>query len=79
MSKTKIVIVIEDGNIQYIYGNKDVDVTVIDYDIIANGDEPVYKYSVDNLFKDGEAYQLIDSAFGMAEKEARDELKRLKI
>lgn len=76
---TKVIITLEGGIITSVCANKLLDITVVDYDLIDNGESPVFKLEQDEIFKNGEAYQLIDNALGPAEQEVRDELKRMKI
>lgn len=71
--KPKILITVEGGIVQSVNSNTDIEVVIVDYDT-ANEIEPVVirKGLQDNLFKNGDAYKLVD------EEEVIDYLKKEK-
>lgn len=80
MSKNKIIITIEGGLVQAICAtDPKIEIFVVDYDNIDQGDDPVYEYSPDYVFKDGHAHEIFMGSLNPAETEVRDELKRLKV
>jgi len=77
MSKPKVLIILEGGNISSIGTNMDMDIVVNDYD---NPEEDqIWVESPDEIFNDGEAYKLIkpDGRFplSMQEQLLREYLK----
>jgi hypothetical protein len=77
--KSKLVIVVEGGNIQQIFSNNpNTEIVVVDYDMGEVGEDPAFRYSIDNVFQDGEAYQLFNEPYPM-DREIRDYLKSIKL
>ena len=56
--KQKLLIIIEGGMIQSIASNSPIDIVINDYD--NDEDDQVYGYTLDAVFKDGEAFRLLD-------------------
>jgi len=54
MNKTKVLIMVDEGNIQFVgVNNMDIEVTVLDWDNIKQGDEPKEnEYPIDNMTDD---------------------------
>jgi len=58
MGKPKVLIVLEGGMIQSIGSNIPLNIVVNDYD--NDEEDQVYEYTVDALFKEGEAFKLVE-------------------
>lgn len=74
MSKPKLLIIIDGGNLQFIAATEDLDIAVIDYDNIAGGDTPGI-YEIDAKFIAGEAHTLLGESPLLYKKIAKTFLK----
>lgn len=79
MANTKIIIEIKGGNIQNISSTCEVDVCIVDYDLLDDGEEPINGIlAQDVLFESGKAHELYTDANDPQEMEIKDLLKALK-
>jgi hypothetical protein len=74
--KTKVLIQVEGGNINFIASNQEIEIVIIDYDLPNYGEKPVKKIQPDIIMD--EFYTLYSDNTN-SESEIRDELKKLKL